>query len=220
VTGLRRCAVALLAAAAVLAACSLGLRSNAPPVQSYVLRAGEAAPQPARRVRGSASLRVLYPTAASGLGSDRIVLLQSDHRLSYYAASRWAAPLPSMVEELAVDTLRRAGTWDAVEDSSGVLPAQYFLQIDIRRFEADYTGTSGPPLVQVALDCTLGHRGGEQELVASFLVARTVRASENRLGAVVAAFEQAASDALGEAAGDAQAALDKAGRGGAAPAGH
>jgi cholesterol transport system auxiliary component len=136
------------------------------------------------------------------------MLLESDRRLSYYAASRWAGALPSVVEQLAVDTLRRTGTWSAVEDSSGTLPADYFLQLDIRRFEADYTGGSGPPLVQVALQCTLGRRGAEQELLASFLVTRAVRADQNRLSGVVAAFEQAADAALGEMAERAHAALE------------
>jgi cholesterol transport system auxiliary component len=196
-----------LAFATLLASCSFSLRSTAPPVQSYVLRAADSPPQPAREAPGGASLRVLSPTSAPGLGSEQIMLLQSDRRLSYYAASRWAAALPSMVEQLAVDTLRRTGAWGAVEDSSGILPAEYFLQLDIRRFEADYTGGSGPPVVQVVLDCTLGHRGAEQELVASFRVARAVHADENRLGAVVAAFEQAADAALGEVAERARAAI-------------
>jgi cholesterol transport system auxiliary component len=204
----RTSANVMLALTSLLAACSFALRSSAPPVQSYVLRAADSAQQAAREPRGGASLRVFYPTAAPGLGSEHIMLLQSDRRLSYYAASRWAAALPSVVEQLAVDTLRHAGAWGAVEGSSGALPAEYFLQLDIRRFEADYTGGRAAPVVQVALDCTLGHRGAEQELVASFLVTRAVQADQNRLGAVVAAFQQAADGALGEVADRAQAAID------------
>lgn len=197
-----------LALASLLAACSFSLRSSAPPVETYVLRAPDYAQQPALAAPGGPSLRVLSPTAAPGLDSERIMLLQSDRRLSYYAASRWAAALPSMIEQLAVDTLRRSRSWSAVEDPAGVLPADYFLQLDIRRFEADYTDGSGPPVVQVALQCTLGHRGAEHELVASFLVTRTVRADQNRLGVVVAAFDEAASAALGEVADRAHAALE------------
>jgi cholesterol transport system auxiliary component len=204
-------AMMILALASLLTACSFSLRSSAPPVETYVLRIPDYAQQPALAAPGGPSLRVLSPTAAPGLGSERIMLLQSDRRLSYYAASRWVAALPSMIEQLAVDTLRRSHTWSAVEDSSGVLPATYFLQLDIRRFEADYTEGSGPPVVQVAFQCTLGHRGAEQELVTSFLVTRTVRADQNRLGVVVAAFEQAAGAALSEVAERAHAAIERSG---------
>lgn len=194
----------LLAMSGILSACSSGLRSDAPPIQAYVLRAAPGA----QHVPGTAphaSLKVLYPTAAPGLDTERIVLIQSNRRLSYYAASRWAAALPTLVEQLAVDTLRRTGAWRAVEGSGGAWPADYFLQLDIRRFEADYSGGAGPPVVHVVLDCTLGRRAGEEELVASFVSERAETAARNRLGAVVAAFERAADGALAEAAERAQA---------------
>jgi len=195
----------MLAMAGTLSACVSGLRSDAPPVQAYVLRAAPGEQHSPSAAGPRASLKVLYPTAAPGLDTERIVLIQSNRRLSYYAASRWAAALPTLVEQLAVDTLRRTGAWSAVEGSGGVWPADYFLQLDIRRFEADYSSGSGPPVVHVVLDCTLGRRAGEQELVASFITERTEAAAQNRLGAVVAAFERAADGALGEAAERAQA---------------
>jgi cholesterol transport system auxiliary component len=196
-----------VALATALTGCSGGLHSSAPPVQSYVLRAVEPAPQPARASLPNASLRVLYPTAAPGLDSDHIMLLEADRRLSYYAATRWAAALPALVEQLTADTFRGTGAWRAVEDSSGVWSADYFLQLDIRRFEADYSGGSGPPVVHVVFDCTLGRRGGHDELVTSFVAQRAVIAEQNRLSAVVAAFERAADEALAEAAERSQAAI-------------
>ncbi len=200
---------AIAACAAALTGCSAGLHSSAPPLQSYVLRAADPAPQAARTSLPKATLRVLYPTAAPGLDSEHIVLLQADRRLSYYAATRWAAALPALVEQLAADTFRRSGAWRAVEDSRGVWSADYFLQLDIRRFEADYTGGAGPPVVHVAFDCTLGRRAAEQEVVATFVAERAVDAEQNRLGAVVDAFERAADGALSEAAERAQSAIER-----------
>ncbi len=53
------------------------------------------APRPRRRApRGS--VLVQRPEAGPGLDSDRIVLLRSDSRFDFYAASRWAAPAPDM----------------------------------------------------------------------------------------------------------------------------
>jgi cholesterol transport system auxiliary component len=114
--------------------------------------------------------------------------------MDYFAASRWPAPLPEVVEALAVETLRNSGVWSAVHDSWGAFPTDYFLQIDIRRFEADYTA-GAVPTVHVALGCTLGRRV-EQEAAESFVAEGSATATTNRLGAVIEAFESAVQSAL------------------------
>jgi cholesterol transport system auxiliary component len=176
----------------LLAGCG-GLKSTAPPAQTYILRAatapaGDASPT-------GTSLQIGRLTTDPGLGSDRIVLVESDRRMGFYAASRWAAELPDMVETLAVATLRASGQWDAVYGFPNAFSTDYLLQIAIRRFEADYTSGGGNPTVQVTLDCTVIRRSGRDQ-VANFVVQGSAAASENRMGAVVAAFEQAANSAL------------------------
>ena len=104
--------------------------------------------------------------SAPGLDADRILLVRDDHRMDYYAGSRWVAPIPQMVEDLAAETLRNSGVWSSVHDSQGAFPTDYFLQLDIRRFEADYT-ESVEPTVHVVLDCTLGRRT-DRELLSEF----------------------------------------------------
>lgn len=181
------------------------LHSNAPVAQVYVLRAAAAAQT--QSAPNTATLRIGRTSAAPGLDSDRIVLVQADRRMDYYAASRWAAPVPQLIEALAVDTMRSSGAWSAVNDSQGVFPADYFLQIAIRRFDADYT-EGGDPKIHVILDCSLGRSRGNG-LLTSFVAEGSAAATANRLGAVVAAFEQAANAALAtvaQRAGDAIAA--------------
>jgi ABC-type uncharacterized transport system auxiliary subunit len=197
------------ALAGALAACSSGLHSSAPAEQTYVLRAPPAAQQ---STTGSAHmrLRVLRPLAAPGLGSDRIALVAAGNRLDFLAASRWAAPLPDMLEALAVQTFAGSGgPWSIVEDSRGSLAEDYFLQLTVRRFEADYTQRPDVPTVHVELDCVLGRRD-DRTVVASFLVESTQDAMQNRVSSIVAAFEQAADTALVGAAQRAAAALKSA----------
>jgi len=141
------------------------------------------------------SLHVGRPIAGPGLDSEHIVLVQSDHRMSYYVASRWPAALPDVVEELTVDTLRGSGAWSTVQDSSSAFSSDYMLQIVIRRFEADYSVNPATPEVHVELDCTLGKRAGRQVL-ASFLAEGSTTAAANRLSDVVSAFEDASNKAL------------------------
>jgi ABC-type uncharacterized transport system auxiliary subunit len=115
--------------------------------------------------------------------------------MSFYLASRWAAPTSNMVETLAVEKLRGSGLWQSVGDSTTAFPSDYVMQLTVRRFEADYTGGGTAPDVHVVLDCMLGKREG-REVIATFLAEGSATATANRLGPVVAAFEIAVNAAL------------------------
>ena len=188
---------AILGLATLMAACSGGLHSDAPATQIYVLRAS-VHPQ-AQLTRPTASLHVSRPMAGPGLDSDHILLVQSDHRMSYFVASRWPADLPGVVESLAVDTLRTTGAWATVQDSGSAFSSEYLLQIVIRRFEADYSVSSSAPEIHVVFDCTVGRRTG-REVIASFVAEGSSTAAANRLGDVVSAFEDASNKALADIA--------------------
>jgi len=191
-----RVVVALLAGALGSTACSGFFHSTAKPEQIYVLRAPAAAagsaatPLPAN----APSIRVLTPTAAPGLDTTHIMLVQPDHRMSFYTASRWPGRLPEVVETLTVQTLRSSLAWSAVMDSSGAFPADYILRVSVRRFEADYT-SGATPTVYVVLDCSVGKRAG-RELLASFSASGEATATADRMGEVIGAFEKAAGAAL------------------------
>ncbi len=175
--------------------CSGLLQKDAPADQTYVLRAAAVPAAAAAAPAGkSPSLRIGRTLAAPGLDGDRIVLVRSDHRVDYYAGSRWIATVPQMVEDLATETLRNSGAWSSVHDSQGAFPTDYFLQLDIRRFDADYTEGESPK-VHVVLDCTLGRRS-DRERLTHFVAAGSASADANRMGSVVAAFESATQAAL------------------------
>ena len=194
---LRRFAPILLALG--VAGCSGLLHSNAPPVQIYTLRPGAASAggtADSSHPAMVASLRVGHPLAGPGLGSSQIVLLQPDHRMNVYASSAWSADAPALVEALAAQTLRASGEWSSVEDAESPFPSDYLLHISIRRFDADYSaGTDVPPTVHVTLDCTLGTEDG-RTILASFAADGSAAAGSNKLSEVVAAFQQAADQAL------------------------
>jgi cholesterol transport system auxiliary component len=210
------------AALVALAGCTGLFRSDAKPEQTYVLRApqvrGEGA-APVAATDGSATsapaavplaaLQVAHPLAAPGLDGAHIMLVQVDHRMNFYLGSRWAAPIPDVIEALAADTLRASGDWQSIEGSGSPFPAQYLLQISVRRFDADYSQGGAAPTVDVVLDCTLGARAGGREVVASFIAQGSAQAAGNRMSEVVDAFERASTEALSslaqQAAGAARA---------------
>jgi len=208
----------------MVAGCSNILHSEAPPVQVYILRAAASptraameqaqALDTARAAAGTPpststsatshappsgatppTLQVPRPQADPGLATELITLVQSDHRMDRFSGSSWAGALPDVVETLAIDTLRASGNWAAVHDAPSPFFSDYLLQINIRRFEADYTGGGDAPKVYVTLDCTIARRVG-RELLTSFVAEGVAQAEANRMSAVVAAFEKAANTAL------------------------
>jgi len=194
-----------------VAGCSSLLRSDAPPVQIYTLRP-VAVPSDGSQTHPAvaASLRVAQPLAGPGLGTAQIVLLQPDHRMNVYAASAWAADAPALIESLVTQTLRAADEWSSVADAESPFPADYLLQISIRRFDADYSaGIEAPPTVHVTLDCILGAEEG-RTVVASFVAEGSATADANKLSGVVDAFQQATDQALASLSRQAFAAAQRA----------
>jgi len=197
-------ALALWLFTSALSACGSLLDSTIPAPQAYVLRLPAAATQPAAGAGGS--VLVLRPEAGPGLESERIALLRSDQRFDFYAASRWAAPAPDIVESVMIDAMRATGAFSAVFDDSAPYAPRYNLRCALRRFEADYTAGGSAPTIVVALDCTLG-RHRDRELLANFTAKGSAVAAEDRLDEVVAAFQSATAAAMNELGSALSAAL-------------
>ena len=202
-------------------ACTGLFHSNAPPEQTYYLRAATApatatataaaaatggATTGAADSSGSsdagsapvirASVRVGHTVVDPGLDSSHITLVQPDHQMNFYTGARWPAALPEVIETLTVETLSASGAWAAVVDSTSPFPADYLLHVAVRRFDADYTGGGAAPVVHVTFDCIIGRHEG-REVIETFIASASTPATANRLGEVVSAFQQASSTALG-----------------------
>jgi len=188
----RPTAIAALAGC-TLAGCVSGLRSNVPAQQTYLLNAAPGT-APTDMPVAHQSLQVLAPTAAPGLGTDAIAVLRPGGRLDYYLGARWAAAAPAMLQTLTIDALRPAGRFSLVEADSGPFPADYVLGLELRHFEAQYQD-DGPPTIHVTLIASIGRRSAG-EPAASVIADSTIKAQDNRMQAVVAAFEQATGEAL------------------------
>jgi cholesterol transport system auxiliary component len=175
-----------------LTGCNGLFHSDARPEEVYYLRA---APIPSGAAPIATSLRFNRPTADPGLQSTQITLVKSDRRMSFFLAARWPANPANVIETLAVEKLRGSGLWQSVADSTSPFPSDYIVLVNVRHFEADYTGGAVAPDIHVVLDCIVGRREG-REVVRSFLAEGTAPAAANKLSAVVAAFETATNAAL------------------------
>ena len=150
------------------------------------------------------SLQVQRVAVAPGYARDEILLTQPDRRLDVYAASRWPDALPVVVERLVVDALRQHGAWSVVHDAAAPFAADQLLRVTVRRFDAEYAAAGGPPTVRVVLDATIARRG-DRAVLAAFTAEASSAASEDRMSAIIAAFERATGSALSQVAGTAAA---------------
>ncbi len=160
-----------------------------------------------------ANLAVLRPLVRAGLDTDRIASLYPDRRLDYFADARWSGPLDEVIQDLVVRFFEsRAGLRNVSGDASAFASA-YWLEIEVTDFQAEYTDGStggspgsGPPTVHVHLLARIGS-SGERRIVARFEADARQPATANRMGAIVAAYEGAANQALLQLASSSAAAL-------------
>ena len=186
-------ALALAACAALLAGC-ITLLPDEEPAQLYRFdgdiqpaAASQAAPFAVARLGGS------FVQAAA---NDRI-LTMTGSRAAYVAGSRWVSPASVLFNE----ALSRA--FDSDPGPARLLTrgdfskADYVLRVDVTEFEAVYDqGARAAPEVLVSLRATL--TGADRQLAGSKAFEIRVRASDNRVAAIVAAYDQAVGQALGE----------------------
>lgn len=184
---------------ALCAGCSGTFTSKAPVSHAYVLRPAAAAAaggdSATAKPAFEGTLRIQRPNPGPGFETDRILLLREDRRLDFYATGHWAAPIPDMVASLAIESLRRAALFSGVYGEGTPMRSDYFLQITVRDFVAEYAGGADAPVARVVLDCTLGRRL-DRSVVAAFTAEGRAPAAANRMNEVVAAYESALQQAL------------------------
>jgi ABC-type uncharacterized transport system auxiliary subunit len=144
---------------------------------------------------GTKSLQVQRVVVAPGYARDEILRIEPDRRLGQYASSRWPDVLPAVVERLAVDAARGSGAWSVVHDAAAPLPATELLRLTVRRFDAEYTEAGRAPTVRVVIDATVSRRL-DRTLLSAFTVETSAQAADDRMSAIVAAFDEAAGVAM------------------------
>ncbi|HEY8265663.1 MAG TPA: ABC-type transport auxiliary lipoprotein family protein [Steroidobacteraceae bacterium] len=188
--------IAIIAVAAVLAAgCFGGLKKEVEQPLLYRIDAPKLAAGPAL----AADLKVVVSSLAPGLDEPGIAARLPDQRLDHLAGARWAEELSALLESAFVESFQDSGRLRSVQGDLGRFRATHTLVIDVRRFEADYSG-GGLPVAQVALSATLG-RASDRRVLMSFTVSASEAAAENRQSSAVAALNTAFNRAVAEAAG-------------------
>jgi cholesterol transport system auxiliary component len=184
---MRACRIVLGAAlVASLAACSI-LGGSREPVTIY-------APDP--RVPADPSwpdaawqLSIGRPEAARIVDSSRIAVRPSPGELQVYKGAAWAKTPSEQLQDTVLRTLEDSQKIAAVARQGSGIAADYKLEMDLRRFEADYAG-GAVPAATIEVNAKLLH-SIDQDVVATRTFLQAVPAAGTDTAQVAQAFEQA-----------------------------
>ena len=127
--------------------------------------------------------------------SDRILTVTGDHA-AYIAEARWAAPAQVLFNQAVATAFETSGGHVRLVPRGAPAPTDYVLRLDVRNFEARYeAGPGAAPTVVVRVHDALT-RDRNRSLVSEQVFESRVPAGDNRVSAIVAAFDKAVGDVL------------------------
>ena len=182
---------AALTLAAGLAGC-ITLFPKEKPVQLYRFDAAVQAPQGSGHSFGVRTAPADFDTAAAG---DQLMTVDGD-QIGYVSTGRWSSPANQMFDETVAHGFDVAG--DGAHLVGPTSKAQYRLHLAVSHFEARYTaGPTSPPTIVITLRAVL-ERQSDLSLVGAQTFEADIPAGDNRVGAIVTAFDAAATKVVGD----------------------
>lgn len=202
---MKRMALPLLMVLLTACAGSLFKNKTAPPTMYLLSATKSAAADPAKTLPAPFDVAVLKLRVRPGLDTDRIAALYPDRRMDYFAEVRWNGPLDEVLQDLAVQVFHSNPGLRNVNADGSVFASTYWLEIEVADFQAEYAAGGSAPTVHVHLLARVGN-SGDRHVLGRFEPDIREAAADNRMTAIVDAYDRAAGKALAEiAAGTAQA---------------
>jgi cholesterol transport system auxiliary component len=186
----------LVALASLLAGC-ISLFPKTEPAQLY--RFGATTPQVRETATGEPGFGVLLTATGfdRAAASDRILTV-TGMQAAYIKDARWVTSSVSLFDS-AVQRAFDADKGPArLVDRAEITHADYLLKLDVRTFEVRYDhGQAATPTIVVEVHAALD-RTHDRIVVGDRSFKAAVTASDNRVGAIAEAFDQAVAEVLGD----------------------
>ena len=132
--------------------------------------------------------------------ADRILTITGD-RAAYIAEARWAAPAEVLFDQAVDAAFETSGGHARLVPRGAPAPTDYVLRLDVRNFETRYdSGAAAAPSVRVRIHAALT-RDRSRTLVSEQVFEANVPATDNRVSAIVAAYDKAVGDVLAQLVG-------------------
>jgi cholesterol transport system auxiliary component len=184
--------LAVIGAFAVALSGCISLLPKSKPAQLYrfgPVPAGASAARP-----GSVAVFRTNGSFAGEAADDRILTL-SGGKAAYIAESRWVAPAVVLFDEAVGQAFDASPIRLIARGQQG--RSAYALRLDVRNFEARYaSGRGAAPTVVVRVHAALSR--SDQTIVGEQIFEASVPAADNRVGAIVGAYDRAVSEVLGK----------------------
>ncbi|MFI4935660.1 MAG: ABC-type transport auxiliary lipoprotein family protein [Caulobacterales bacterium] len=127
--------------------------------------------------------------------TDRILTINGNE-VAYIKDARWAVAAPLMFHTAVQHAFDSAGGPARLIERGEAWRPDYVMKVDVLRFEARYDhGAGAAPTIVVRLRATL-NKGMDHALVGDRLFEASIAASDNRVGPITEAFDQATSKVL------------------------
>ncbi len=167
-----------------IAACSGMLNSNQPAERVYWLEP-LIVQHPVVADRSQPSLAVSV-SAAPGLDTDRLLILEPGARLNHYAAARWPDNIPEVLESLLRTTLESTGQFSRVTRGPISRSTDWALELELRELYTLANAHTVHMVLSGYVSCG----------VADYAIAMQTTASidGDRLSEVVAAYQHALNE--------------------------
>lgn len=205
--GRRAWAATLAAASLAMAGCTGSLfESDLPVSTKYVLADLPPADAPGTTVAASKDISIGRPDVAPGLDTNRIAVLKG-RELDYYRGAAWGGSVNELVQKFLVNSLEDQRLFRSVTAEQARVAGDYVLDIEVRDFQAEYSDSHDAPEVHVTI---FGRviRVADRELAGTVSASARRRATANRMGAVIVAFESAVHQVALELAHKTAATID------------
>ena len=199
-TGKRHLGSLLVVATLLLAGCGGLLGGGENPAALYRFGNGSAppaAPDGARvgPVRSVSYRGAVFPVESRG---DRILTARGSN-VAYVADARWIAPAAELFDTALKREFARSLPGARLIDPIQGPRTDFALSIDVRRFEASYEGAEAPV---VAMDANVKLiRWIDRTIIGEWTFSSRKPATENRVAAIVAAYDEATTEIIGQIQG-------------------
>ncbi|MBL8771816.1 MAG: membrane integrity-associated transporter subunit PqiC [Phenylobacterium sp.] len=197
---IRRRTLAPAAAALAVTALTLGgcvsLLPKSKPAHLYRFGqplAAEAVTAP----QGSVGVLRASATFQREAAGDRLLTI-TNGKAAYVAETRWVAPATVLWDEAVLAAFDADPGPVRILSRGEPASAAYVLRLDVRNFETHYTaGPKAAPTVIVRVRAAIT-RGTDREMVREQIFEKRVPAADNRVTAIVAAYDRAVAEVLRE----------------------
>jgi cholesterol transport system auxiliary component len=190
---------------AAIAACALALSGcisllpKSKPSQLYTF-GRPASAEPAATATSAVGVFRASGTFQHESAGDRLMTVTGP-KVAYIAGARWAAPAAVLFDEAVMNAFDTGAARARLVSRGEAAHSDYALRLDVRNFEARYDqGPNASPLVVVRIRAVLT-RDQNRGIIGEQIFDAEVRAGDNRVGAIVAAYDKALAQALGKVVG-------------------